>query len=350
MSPSTSRRSRRPSRTSSIEARKNSHLRLCLEENVTPNRNEFDLWRLEHDALPGISFEEIDTGTAWLGRRLRLPVLIASMTGGAAMARTLNERLAAAAERHGVAFALGSCRIILENRDALSSFDVRRLAPNTVLLANLGAVQLNYGVSVDDCRRVCDLVQADGLVLHLNPMQEAIQPGGDRNFAGLLARIETLVKELGRPVIVKEVGCGISGRVARRLASAGVEHIDVSGRGGTSWPGIEAMRGGERGGALYSRWGIPTPEALLEVSGIPGLTVIAGGGIRHGLDVARSLAMGAHLAAMALPFVRAASESDAALDSLLVDLEAELRLAMFGTGSADLAALRRVRITRESMM
>lgn len=337
-------RERDPSAT---QARKASHLQICLEEEVAPSRNPFDRWYLAHNALPEMAFEEADPAVEWLGRRLRLPLLIASMTGGAVLARTLNERLARAAQRHGIAMALGSCRIILEDRSALPSFDVRDEAPDVPLLANLGAVQLNYGIAVDDCRRICDLLRADGLVIHLNPMQEAIQREGDRDFRGLLAKIGDLARTLGRPLVVKEVGCGLSGDVARRLAEAGVRHLDVSGRGGTSWPRIEAMRGGTPGGDTFASWGIPTPDAIAAARDIPGITLIAGGGIRHGLDLAKALAMGAHLGTMALPFARAAHESEEALDALVERLGSELRLAMFGTGARDVAALRGAALGRE---
>lgn len=330
-----------------IQARKASHLQICLEEDVAPTRNPFDRWYLVHNALPEMAFDEADPGVEWLEHRLRLPLLIASMTGGAVLARTLNERLARAAQRHGIAMALGSCRIILEDRSALDSFDVRREAPDVLLLANLGAVQLNFGITVDDCRRLCDMLQADGLVIHLNPMQEAIQREGDRDFGGLLAKIGDLARTLGRPLVVKEVGCGISADVARRLAEAGVRHIDVSGRGGTSWPQIESMRGGTPGGDTFAAWGIPTPEAIAGARDIPGITLIAGGGIRHGLDLAKAIAMGAHLGTMALPFARAANESEEALDVLVERLGSELRLAMFGVGARDIAALRRAPVVRE---
>ena len=331
-----------------IAARKRSHLRICLEENVTPNSNDFDRWRLLHNALPELDCEKIDTGATWLGRRLELPLLIASMTGGAARGGTLNARLARAAQRHRVAFALGSGRILLEDPRARPSFDVRGLAPDVPLLANLGAVQLNYGVGLDECRRLCQMLRADALVLHLNPMQEAIQPGGDRNFAGLLPKIARVVGGLGLPVVVKEVGCGISAEVARRLVEAGVRHLDVSGRGGTSWPWIEARNGGPPGAEAFAGWGIPTPEALRAVREVRGVeTLIAGGGLRGGLDLAKALALGAHLGSFALAFARAAHQSEAALDALVVRIRNELRLAMFGVGAGTVAALRRAPIVQE---
>jgi isopentenyl-diphosphate Delta-isomerase len=338
--------------TVSHAQRKEEHLRACLEEDVTFHRptSGFDLVQLPHCAAPELSLVEIDLSTSFLGRNLKAPLLISSMTGGAASARRINHHLAQAAQELGVALALGSLRAALEDDQVAATYQVRRVAPDVFLCANLGAVQLNYGYGVDECRRAVDLVEADALILHLNPLQEALQDGGNTNFAGLLDQIGAVCAHLETPVIVKEVGWGISEHVARRLHEAGVAAIDVAGAGGTSWSQVERHRAesdsARRIAEAFTDWGIPTTQALFEARrGAPDATLIASGGVRNGVHVAKSLALGAHLAGLALPLLEPAQRSADAVHMRMEELIGELRIAMFCTGCRRVDDLRRLPVT-----
>jgi isopentenyl-diphosphate delta-isomerase len=298
----------------------------------------FDDIRLRHRALPEIDLARIDTSVAFMGKRLAFPLLISCMTGGDHdVARTVNINLAKAAEAAGVAMGVGSQRVMFTNPAAKNSFDLRPFAPNALLFANLGAVQLNYGFSITECRAAVDALQADALCLHLNPLQEAVQPEGDTNFAGLADKIGSIAKELGKPVIVKEIGAGISPEDARLLAGRGVKFIDVAGAGGTSWSRIEHHRGAEAHGGdlglVFQDWGIPTPEALAALKPFRDkLTLIASGGIRSGIDMAKAMSLGASLCGVASPLLRPAMESaDKALD-VIAQLHREFRTALFLLG------------------
>ncbi|MFN3929561.1 MAG: type 2 isopentenyl-diphosphate Delta-isomerase, partial [Thermoflexus sp.] len=224
-----------------ISQRKADHIRINLEEDVSFGQltTGFERLRFVHRALPELDLQEVDLSTTFFGKTLKAPLLISSMTGGTEEAGRINRNLAEAAQARGIAMGLGSMRAALERPELLPTFQVRRYAPDILLFANLGAVQLNYGYTVDHCRRAVELVKADALILHLNPLQEALQPEGDTNFAGLLRKIEAVCKALPVPVVVKEVGWGISEEVARLLADAGVAAIDVAGAGGTSWSQVE---------------------------------------------------------------------------------------------------------------
>jgi isopentenyl-diphosphate delta-isomerase len=240
---------------------------------------------------------------------------------------------------------VGSQRAALESDAVAKSYNVRAIAPDALLFANLGAVQLNYGYGLDECRRAVDMIEADALILHLNPLQEALQPEGDTRWAALLGRIEQLAGELDVPIIAKEVGFGITGADASRLASAGVSAIDVAGAGGTSWSEVEKHRGADaaavRKAAAFSRWGLPTADALIEVRrDAPGVEVVASGGLRDGMDVAKSVALGASLAGLAGPFLRAATQSTEAVIEEIDILVDVLRVVMFGVGAASLVQLR----------
>jgi isopentenyl-diphosphate delta-isomerase len=272
------------------------------------------------------------------------------MTGGTQAARQINLSLARAAQHTGIAMGLGSLRAALEDPSLAPTFQVRQAAPAILLMANLGAVQLNYGYGVDHCRRAVDLVEADALVLHLNALQEALQPEGDTDFSGLLSKIERVCAALPVPVIAKEVGWGISGGDARRLVDAGVAAIDVAGAGGTSWSQVEMHRtadpGAARLAAAFVGWGIPTADAVRQVrQELPTIPLIASGGLRSGMDIAKGIALGADIGAMAGPFLKAAAESEEAIEKAIGAVLAELRLVRFSTGSADLAGLRRARLT-----
>jgi isopentenyl-diphosphate delta-isomerase len=267
------------------------------------------------------------------------------MTGGTQAAGAINQLLAEAAQQFRVAMGVGSQRAAIEDTALNPTFDVRRVAPDILLLANLGAVQLNHGYTAEHCRKAVDLVGADALALHLNPLQEALQPEGDVNFAGLLSKIEAVCAALPVPVVVKEVGWGISAPVARKLVDAGVACIDVAGAGGTSWSQVEMHRArSPRDASLaaaFADWGIPTAQAIRQVrQSLPNIPLIASGGIRSGIDIAKCVALGADIAGMAGPFLKAAAHSADAVQDLLDRTTAELRIAMFATGSASLAQLR----------
>lgn len=330
----------------SISDRKRSHLELCLTEEVeyTGKTTLLEEVDLVHDALPELAADEVDVATELLGKRLRAPLLITGMTGGTEEAAAINRALAEVAERHGIAFGLGSQRAMQRTPDLAWTFAVRQHAPTTLVLANLGLVQA-AAQPTDDVERLARAVGADAVCIHLNPAQELIQPGGDRDFRGGLATLARLARDLPLPVVVKETGCGISRRVGERLAAAGIRTVDVSGAGGTSWVKVEALRaaGPERElGRLFADWGVPTAASLLGLRGLA-LDPIASGGIRSGLDVAKAIALGARAAGVALPIYRAfRTGGPVAAGEFIQGLIAGLKTAMVLTGSRDLNALQAV--------
>jgi isopentenyl-diphosphate delta-isomerase len=338
----------------SISDRKRSHLDLCAAEAVefvgkTTLLEEVDL---VHDALPELAVDEVDVAATLLGKRLRAPLLITGMTGGTEEAAAINRELAQVAEEHGIAFGLGSQRAMQRAPALRHTFEVRAYAPTALVLANLGLVQAT-ALGTAEVERLVRAVGADALCLHLNPAQELIQPGGDRDFRGGLAAITRLVRELPVPVVVKETGCGLSRRVGERLVQAGVRTVDVSGAGGTSWVKVEALRAAEAErelGATFADWGIPTAAALLGLRGL-GLDVIASGGVRTGLDVAKVLALGAGVAGVALPVFRAYREGGrTAAGEFIARLVAGLRTAMVLTGSRSIEVLGRTQVVLGSRL
>jgi isopentenyl-diphosphate delta-isomerase len=347
------RRSRKKS-LSATQQRKKEHLNLCLEEEGGGGRYEtgFDRYVFPHNALPEVDIDEIDLSTTFLNKRLQAPLLISSMTGGFKLARKVNRNLAAAAQELGLAMGVGSQRVALEEESVADSFKVRDLAPDILLLGNLGAVQLNYGYTVEQCRRAVAMIGADALILHLNVLQEAMQPEGNRNFKGLTQKIGEVCRQLGVPVIAKEVGNGISADAAVRLQQAGVRAIDVAGRGGTSWYKVEAKRSAKRGQpaqVTFADWGIPTEEALVQVRGaLPDFPIIASGGIRSGLDIARAVALGANIAAIGQPLLEPALKSPEKVINFLSGVIHEIKIAMLCVGVTRLAALRVVPLLRRS--
>jgi isopentenyl-diphosphate Delta-isomerase len=338
------------------EARKEAHLRLTMDGPVQePVSEGFAAYRLEHNALPELDLEAVDLSTTFLGKRLQAPLLISGMTGGAQRAREINRHLAAAAQETGIGFSVGSQRAALERADLRSTYEVRDVAPDILLLANLGAVQLRRGYGLDQCRAAVEMIGADGLALHLNAVQEGLQAGGDTTFAGLAERIGAICRDLGQPIVAKEVGWGISGAVAARLAALGVGAIDVQGAGGTSWARVEGLRAPtdrlRTAADAFAGWGIPTPDCIVQVrTACPTMPIVAGGGIRNGVDIAKALALGADVAGVAHPFLEPATRSVQAVVDRIEQFTFELRLAMFATGSADLAALRRVPVQRRDKL
>jgi isopentenyl-diphosphate delta-isomerase len=336
-----------------IEGRKREHIDTVLKEDVGAKgvASGFGDYFFEHVALPEIDLDAVVTGCDLFGRALKAPLLISSMTGGTAVARDINLRLAEAAQELGIAMGVGSQRAAIEDPASADTFRVRSKAPDILLFGNLGAVQLNYGYGLDEARRAVEMIGADALFLHLNPLQEAVQAEGDRNWTGLLRKIEALCGTLGVPVVAKEVGNGISARVARRLVDAGVAAIDVAGAGGTSWSEVEAYRQPDpkirHVAHSYAGWGIPTALALREtVQAVSGVPVFASGGIRSGIDAAKAIRLGASLVGMAAPVLGDAVAAAEEVRDRMEAVIAELRIAMFCTGSADLAGLRRVVLRR----
>jgi isopentenyl-diphosphate delta-isomerase len=334
------------------QERKKEHLELCLDTARVsgPSPTGLEAYRFTHNALPELDIDEIDLRTDFLGKRLQAPILISSMTGGFSLARKVNRNLAAAAQALGLAMGVGSQRVAIEEPTAADSFQVRDLAPEILLLGNLGAVQLNYGYGIDHCRRACAMIGADGLILHLNVLQEAVQLEGNRNFKGLGEKIAAVCRELGVPVIAKEVGNGISVDVAARLQRAGVGAIDIAGKGGTSWSAVEAQRAarrGERQETAFVDWGIPTEEALISVrKALPDMPLIASGGIRNGVDVAKAIALGADLAGLGQPLLAPALESSDKVVESLAGVIHELKVSMLCVGAKNLEQLRRISLVR----
>ena len=327
------------------EKRKLEHLQICLNKNVqSATTTGLEQYRLIHRALPEMALQDVDTHVRFLGHDLAAPLLISAMTGGTEMAQMVNANLAVAVQALGLGMGLGSQRAGLEDADLMNTYRVRHLAPDILLLANLGAVQLNYGYGPEQCLRAVEAVGADALVLHLNPLQEALQPEGNTHFGGLLAKIEQVCRRLPVPVIVKEVGWGLAGRDARLLRQAGVAALDVAGAGGTSWSEVERHRSASPEAARVARafaaWGNPTAEALVEArEACPGLPIVASGGINTGIEAAICLALGANVVSIALRILRAAMSSAETVQETLRVILQQLRVAMFCTGARTLGDL-----------
>lgn len=337
------------------QQRKLDHLRICLDKDPQFAKLTAGLERYHfvHQALPEIALSEVQLSCRLLGKVLRAPLIISSMTGGTQEAEGINLNLAEAAQQLGVAMGVGSLRAALEDPSLAHTYQVRRVAPDILLLANLGAVQLNYEYGPEDCYRAVEMIDADALILHLNPLQECLQRDGNTDFSSLLGRIEEVCYQLQVPVVVKEVGWGISDRVAEMLAGAGVAAIDVAGAGGTSWSEVEGHRASEekwdRVAQAFAEWGIPTAESIRMVrQGAPGMTIVGSGGIRSGVDVAKVIALGADAAGMAAPFLKPATVGSSAVRAKLEELVTELRIAMFCVGITDVEQLRDTPLLRET--
>lgn len=333
------------SKVTQIGSRKADHIRINLEKDVCSGiQTGLERYHFVHRALPELNLEEIDLSQKIFGKLIQVPVLISSMTGGTEEAAKINRILAQAAQKTGVAMGVGSQRAAIEHPELAATFQVREYAPDVLLFANLGAVQLNYGYGVEHCLRAVEMIQADALVLHLNALQEALQPEGNTQFAGLLEKIRMVCQELTVPVIVKEVGWGFSEIDAKRLVEAGVSAIDVAGAGGTSWSQVEMYRAKDesqaRLAAAFVDWGVSTSEAIINVrKAAPEMTIIASGGLRSGVDIAKCLALGAKMGGMASPFLKAAASSLQATIQTIEEIKREIQICVFATGAANLDAL-----------
>jgi isopentenyl-diphosphate delta-isomerase len=340
-----------------IERRKAEHVSVSLTHDISaPQAASWADIRLVHRALPEVDLDAIDTSTVYLGRHLRHPIFISSLTGGHPDVAAINERLAVIAQEYGLAMGVGSQRAALVAPELAATYRIaRERAPNAFLIANVGAPQLiaqrnKPAFTSDDARAAVEMIGADALAVHLNFLQEAAQPEGDRNARGALEALHALSTRVSVPVIAKETGAGVSYETAAQLVAAGVAAIDVGGAGGSSMAAIEAQRAEARGdrrasaiGALYRDWGAPTPIAVIETrAAARALPITATGGVRSGLDAARALALGASLVGMGFPFLKAAAESEDAVRAFLDQFLAELRVAMQLTGAASLDALRQV--------
>ncbi|HYC74832.1 type 2 isopentenyl-diphosphate Delta-isomerase [Brevundimonas sp.] len=332
-----------------ITARKDQHLDVILAGKARHRRDSgFADIHFVHEALPDLDHGKIDLGADFLGRRLKAPLLISSMTGGPKRAEAINARLAEAAQHLGIGLAVGSQRAALEAEGVTPGLDMalRLKAPDTPILANIGAAQLTRGFGVDEARRVLDMIAADALIVHLNPLQEACQPEGDRDWWGVGAALEALVKALDAPVVVKETGAGISAATARRLASIGVAAIDVAGAGGSNWAAVEGERATDAAdkahAAAFADWGIPTARAIAEVrAACPRTMIIGSGGIADGVDAAKAIRLGADMVGQAAGVLKAATVSTEAVVAHFQTVIRQLRTVCFCTGSANLTALRR---------
>ena len=327
--------------------RKDQHIRCCLEKNVESSLTTgFEKYILVNHPLPGITLEDIDTSSAFLGKRIAAPFIISPITGGTESSIKINKNLAKAAQELGIAMSVGSQKLALENPSLIPTYQVRDVAPDIPLLANLGAIYLNYGYGLEECKRAVEMIQADGLVLYLNPLQKIIQMSPQVDFRDLIGKISKVCKEVHVPVIVKEVGFGLSPSAAVLLREAGVWALDVAGAGGTSWAKIERLIKEEGSpcnslGDTFDNWGIPTVESLISiVEVIKDIPIIASGGIRNGMDMAKAIALGASYVGMALPLLAPAMESSGAVEAKIRNVISEFRVAMFCCGTKNLEELK----------
>ena len=329
-----------------IGQRKADHIKINLEKDVrSALTTGLESHHFTHEALPELDLEHVDTSLKLFDKLLVAPILISSMTGGTEEAETINLRLAETAYVMRVAMGVGSQRAAIEHPEQAKTFQVRRVAPDILLFANLGAVQLNYGYGIDQCRRAVEMIEADALYLHLNPLQEAVQAGGDTNFAGIAKKIEEVCKKLEVPVIAKEVGWGISERTAKLLSNCGVSAIDVAGAGGTSWSQVEMHRAPDEFtrelAATFVGWGISTVDSILNVKkAAPNMTIFASGGIKDGLDIAKCVALGATLGGMAGQFLKAAAVSAEKAVEVIKLTKRQIQVTMFAAGAGTLESLK----------
>ncbi len=336
-----------------IKRRKREGIEIPLTENVQGKKNStyLEYVKLFHNALPEIDYDEIDLSTSFLNKSFSAPLIIDSMTGGTDEAFLINKRLGQIAEKYGLGMGLGSQRAGLKSEKLIESYSIaRNVAPNAFLIANIGGAQLSDGLSTADVIKIIKMIDADALAIHLNPLQELIQPEGEPRFKGILQRISNLVQDIEIPIIVKEVGSGISADVALRLEQSGVRSINVAGSGGTSWAGIEKIRADQhdeyiksRLGELFWDWGIPTALSILLVSHSVKIPIIASGGLRNGLEIAKCMILGSNLCAMAFPFLKRAAQSEEELEKFTQLILSEIRSTMFLLGTKDIGSLKNTR-------
>ena len=333
------------SKVAPIDQRKADHIKINLEQDVRSSLTTgLENYHFTHEALPELDLNRIDISLSLFGKKLQAPILISSMTGGTAEAETINLQLAEAAQETGIAMGVGSQRAAIEHPEQARTFQVRKVAPDIILFANLGAVQLNYGYGIDQCKAAVDMIEADALILHLNPLQEAVQDAGDVNFASLAKKIEEVCKKIEVPVIAKEVGWGISEKTAKLLADCGVHAIDVAGAGGTSWSQVEMHRAPDEFtrqlAATFVGWGIPTSDSILNVKkAVPDMTIFASGGLKDGLDIAKCIALGATLGGMAGQFLKAAAVSTEKAVEIIKLTKRQIEVTMFNVGAGTLKEL-----------
>ncbi|MBD3202913.1 type 2 isopentenyl-diphosphate Delta-isomerase [Candidatus Woesearchaeota archaeon] len=327
-----------------MESRKNEHIKISLNENIEFGKNGFENYRFIINSLPEISFEDIDTGTEFLDKKISAPIILSSITGGSSY-KKINENLAKAAQSLKIAVSVGSERVLLENKKFIDEFNIRKYCSNVPLIGNLGAVQLNYGFSAEDCRKAVELIDADALYLHLNPLQEALQKTGQTNFRGLVKKIGKVNKELDYPLMIKEVGTGISGNVGERLKKIGIKYLDVAGYGGTNFASIESMRKGIYD-TPFSELGIPTAESI-EANKDLGFFLIASGGIRNGLEIAKAICLGADLCGIALPVLKPATISSFEVEKTIKKIINELKITMFSLGVKNIDELKNCRLLKK---
>ncbi len=336
------------SKVAPIAIRKNDHIKINLEQDVQSNLSTgLEKYYFVHEALPDIDLDKIDTNTTLFSKKLSAPILVSSMTGGTKDSGIFNFRLAEAAQICGLAMGVGSQRAALEHPEQSDTFKVRKVAPDILLFANLGAIQLNYGFGVDHCQRAVDMIEADALFLHLNPLQEALQAGGDTKWKDLDKKIEKACRKLTVPVLIKEVGWGISEKTAKHLLELGVSGIDVAGAGGTSWSQVEMYRAPDEFfrnlAATFVGWGIPTADSIVNVKkAAGGLPIFASGGLKDGLDIAKCVALGAVLGGMAGQFLKAAYQSTDQAVELMKLTSQQLRVTMFSAGANDINSLQKI--------
>jgi isopentenyl-diphosphate Delta-isomerase len=335
-----------------ITHRKTDHIQINLEKDVASALTTgLEHYHFIHQALPEISLADVDLDQTLFGKTLLAPVFVSSMTGGTANAGRINRTLATAAQEVGLAMGIGSQRAAIKDPSLADTFKVRPYAPDILLFANLGAVQLNYGFSVDECRQAVEMIEADALILHLNPLQEALQPEGNVDFSGLAVKISELTRTLEVPLIIKEVGWGMSTQVAHMLHDAGVSAVDVAGSGGTSWSKVEMHRiedpyRAQTAGA-FAGWGIPTADSICNIRSVyKDWPLFASGGLKNGIDIAKCLALGASLGGLAGTFLRAADDSLEKTVNTMHMIVDQIRIAMFASGTHNLAELTIEKLTR----
>lgn len=332
---------------SDIQKKKQRHIELALDRQAQGSNSVWEKYELSYKALPDLDLDVVSTEKMLLGKKLQQPLIIASMTGGSKDGEKINRNLAMAVEERGVALGVGSQRVALEKKEALKSFSVvRQYAPTTVVFANMAAVQLNYEYGVDKYRQVAEMVEADGLYLHLNPLQEAMNIEGDTNFSRLLAKIEKLVEKVGVPVWVKEVGHGLDVETAQKLVEVGVQGIDVAGRGGTSWAWIEAVRNKKD---VFAEWfkdvGFDTDVLVKAVADLNlDISLVASGGVRNPVDGLKALLLGADYYSAAHPFLEPAMTSAEEVVELLKEWQKGLQVAMFVSGMRKLGLVEKTDI------